>query len=700
MSISQAQALLAPLGGGAPIVSANPMEQNMIVIDDNRFIAVPDSLKRLGVQHDHDIQTVTIDGPRYWDGHDMSKMKIYVNYMCANGEKGKYLTQNLQVGYDRMTFDWTISSNVTQSKGMISFLVCIVTINPDGSEKHHWNSELNQECSISEGMECEEIALVKYPDIITQLLLRMDEVEAIATPETMQSYTAEWLEDNHERLLAEIELKAADTLASIPEDYTETSRMAKEAVDTKADAIVLSASGNPVVISDSANAPLRGLHFLGMTTQVTTTGKNLADPNEILPFGFIADKVADAPLPGVPDSGVTTVWSIDHDENECRLLCVPVTLGEVYTFSRGAIAGTELRYGFASGYPEEGMRVAWVDDDNSEYNSSLQFTTEPVPEGCTYLLVHLTSLNTADKVENTWYQVELGSEATEYEPYSGGIQSPDPAWPQDLVCATDSAVIISGAEDEPEIPDQIAAFGDIILNGFKVANGGNYTDKNGQQWLCDELDFERKKIVRRIGTLVLDGTENITREERSGGTYRFIVRPTSPVRGLSLGGGYCTHFPVDTAPISANDKDKTIYAWTTGNVYMRWDAMDSVDRLKEYLATGALNHRHIALRYPLETPVESDMPAAVYEAYAALHTNYLNTVISSPAGNPLIVKYNADTKTYFDNRPMRDEQVNAAVADYFSKNPVSGETLVDTETGKSYKLAVTNGKLTLVSLEV
>lgn len=182
--MSQARMLLANLNDPTPIAEGGGVT-DCVVIDNDRYITVPDSLKRLGVQHDHDIQTVTIDGPRYWDGHDMSQMKIYVNYMCANGMKGKYLTQNLQVGTDRMTFDWTISGNVTQAKGRISFLVCIVTLNDDGTEKLHWNSELNQDCTISEGMECEEIALVQYPDIITQLLLRMDEAERVANPEAI-----------------------------------------------------------------------------------------------------------------------------------------------------------------------------------------------------------------------------------------------------------------------------------------------------------------------------------------------------------------------------------------------------------------------------------------------------------------------------------------------------------------------------------
>lgn len=171
--MSQAQTLLDNLND-----AEIPSETDYIVIDDQRFITVPEKLRRLGVQHDHNIETVAFICPRFWDGHDMSVMKIYINYMCPNGTIGKCLTENLQVDGETMTFDWTISGNVTQAKGTVSFLVCIMETDDDGNETRHWNSELNQQCTISPGLECDEIALVQYPDIITYLLVRMDELES------------------------------------------------------------------------------------------------------------------------------------------------------------------------------------------------------------------------------------------------------------------------------------------------------------------------------------------------------------------------------------------------------------------------------------------------------------------------------------------------------------------------------------------
>ena len=40
------------------------------------------------------------------------------------------------------------------------------------------------------------------------------------------------------------------------------------------------------------------------------------------------------------------------------------------------------------------------------------------------------------------------------------------------------------------------------LPGIKVDSGGNYTDSNGQQWVCDEMDFKRWKYVQRIRKVI------------------------------------------------------------------------------------------------------------------------------------------------------------------------------------------------------
>lgn len=131
-------------------------EEGHIVIDSDRYITVPDELKRIAVQYDHNIETVTFDCPRYWDDHDMSTMNVYINYLRSDNSPGVYAADNVRVDDDDssiMHFDWTVSKYVTSASGKITFLVCIKSVGEDGEEQNHWNSELCDECYVSAGLE-------------------------------------------------------------------------------------------------------------------------------------------------------------------------------------------------------------------------------------------------------------------------------------------------------------------------------------------------------------------------------------------------------------------------------------------------------------------------------------------------------------------------------------------------------------------
>lgn len=84
------------------------------------------------------------------------------------------------------------------------------------------------------------------------------------------------------------------------------------------------------------------------------------------------------------------------------------------------------------------------------------------------LFIYITSDQLGKPIDTVIYpQIELGTVATEYEPYK-------PA--QKLIIPT------SGG-----------------LPGIRVSSGGNYTDADGQQWVCDEVDFKKGVYVQRIG---------------------------------------------------------------------------------------------------------------------------------------------------------------------------------------------------------
>lgn len=147
--------------------------EGYIIIGSDRRITVPDTLKRVAVQYDHNVETVTFECPKHWDGHDLSTMDIYINYLRADGKPGSFKAENVKAEEDSpvMHFDWVIQRHLTEVKGGITFLVCMSEKDENGVETIHWNTELCRDMSISEGLETNELIPEVYPDIITELLL-------------------------------------------------------------------------------------------------------------------------------------------------------------------------------------------------------------------------------------------------------------------------------------------------------------------------------------------------------------------------------------------------------------------------------------------------------------------------------------------------------------------------------------------------
>lgn len=174
--MSQADILLDRL-------SENYETEGHVVIGRDRFITVPEELWRIAVQHDHNIERVTFDCPRYWDDNDMSTMNIYINYKLPNNTYSFSIAENVTVDEedsDIIHFDWVISRDATLFAGQLIFLVCAKTVDDEGNENLHWNSETNDEMFISEGMVCCEAVLEPYPDVVTQLLMASERANNIS----------------------------------------------------------------------------------------------------------------------------------------------------------------------------------------------------------------------------------------------------------------------------------------------------------------------------------------------------------------------------------------------------------------------------------------------------------------------------------------------------------------------------------------
>ena len=141
---------------GTPRLAGSANEPHIIVNRD-RTIFVPDELKCIAVQFDHNIETVTFDCPRYWDGHDFSTMRVYINYRRADGEMEPYPCDPPTVDETDASvihFNWTISRGVTLACGEICFIVCVKKLDGNGNLQNRWSSRKNHDMVVLEGIEC------------------------------------------------------------------------------------------------------------------------------------------------------------------------------------------------------------------------------------------------------------------------------------------------------------------------------------------------------------------------------------------------------------------------------------------------------------------------------------------------------------------------------------------------------------------
>ena len=87
------------------------------------------------------------------------------------------------------------------------------------------------------------------------------------------------------------------------------------------------------------------------------------------------------------------------------------------------------------------------------------------------------------------------------------------------------------------------------LPGIKVSSGGNYTDANNQQWLCDTIDKATGKYTQRVGVFTLNGSYTPTTVETVGSYTRFWYQVSSTSMTLATG-TLCSHLLYDPSGYS------------------------------------------------------------------------------------------------------------------------------------------------------
>ena len=244
------------------------------------------------------------------------------------------------------------------------------------------------------------------------------------------------------------------------------------AVKARQNILTGSETGNPISVDDAFPAPLCGLTVYGKSTQDGTP-----TPDAPVPIvsagdgGSVAVKVTGANVlegtaPGVQvsqfgvtytanENGISVIGTATnvssfylHEDKTLRL-----THGTYYLTTKGLSASAVLNFFYVRKITSDVQNQQVMLTEDVEYSLVLQ-----LQEGVT---------------ANTTVQVSLTrNKITAYSPYREQL----------LTLPTPNG-----------------------LPGIPVTSGGNYTDPQGQQWICDEVDLERGVKVQRVYKVDVDG---------------------------------------------------------------------------------------------------------------------------------------------------------------------------------------------------
>lgn len=178
------------------------------------------------------------------------------------------------------------------------------------------------------------------------------------------------------------------------------------------------------------------------------------------------------------------------------------------------------------------------------------------------------------------------------------------------------------------------------LPGIPVASGGNYTDPQGQQWACDEVDLERGVMVQRVNRLKLDGLSWRYEVTPTNKSDTFISDVPASQEGTTRGYSLCQYAVFDGVAYDIEMASCRCYVWVR-SVTLQFKAglgVNSVDAFSEWLDARPDASIYYCLATPTETPLTPDEIAA----YKALTAYAPDTVVQASDGAGVKLDYQRD----------------------------------------------------------
>ena len=372
---------------------------------------------------------------------------------------------------------------------------------------------------------------------------------------------------------------ADSTANSINESMTQIAALQK-----RQNVLVGSETGNPIDVDDAFAAPLCGLTVYGRSTQdgtptpdapvpivsagdsgsvaVKVTGKNLFYEQEFQEY-FI--------------NSVANTVGLATGNVSCVL---QVVTGAKYYVTRSKI-GAKFRVAVVDKLPTLGNPVTPSSGINADSKRQIEISATSK-----YMVIQCE-----DEAAFSELMVSLDS-STAYSPYREQL----------LTLPTPNG-----------------------LPGIPVTSGGNYTDENGQQWICDEVDLERGVKVQRVNAVDLS-TCVITGTTKFAATKRLAIR-------LPLNGR-------DYKTEALCNKLQFLVSFTKDTLHFYVD----VSSAQVFIPIGAKNPEEgeYILFYALATPIETPLTPAEIAAYKALTAYAPDTVVQASDGAGIKLDYQRD----------------------------------------------------------
>ena len=151
-------------------------EEALVIDNDLRTITIPSGLQIVGVESDENVRRLNFQMPKQYHEVDLSEFDIRINFMNANNQGDVYAVTDKAVSGDNITFSWLVGRNALAYRGNIRFIVCLKKTDAEGVVQQEFNTTIAQ-LTVLEGLETTEAVVAENPDVIEQILARLDELE-------------------------------------------------------------------------------------------------------------------------------------------------------------------------------------------------------------------------------------------------------------------------------------------------------------------------------------------------------------------------------------------------------------------------------------------------------------------------------------------------------------------------------------------